>query len=344
MKTLMLLLLGSALLATSAFAGVNININPFEIAQAIHEATQSTPGRVYQSKPAAARPAQKARPKSRSSSTPSPETGQWYEDGRGVPKNYAEVVNGYRKAADQNDPVAQYRLAHCYYFGKGIPKNYVECYKWLLLSAAQGDERARKAMPIVERAISRNEIAEGQSLARDFKPGEMPPTGTAVSEANLSEARPIAFGNVTNRHQDAAPTARVVSQQPETQPETTATPEATATPQETVITWAEISAIYSNHSKKTDLQKTAAWPRFKGKRVTWVGKVVHLQEGWITGLTLQVKMNRDTLVSDVLIQLKDSEKDKAMQLEEGGVVRFTGVLDDWSNFLAMTVNEGEILN
>jgi S1-C subfamily serine protease len=73
MKTLMLLLLGSALLATSAFAGVNITINPYEIARTIHEATQSTPGRVYQSKPAATPPAQKKRPKSRSSSTPSPE-------------------------------------------------------------------------------------------------------------------------------------------------------------------------------------------------------------------------------------------------------------------------------
>jgi S1-C subfamily serine protease len=74
MKTLMLLLLGPALLVTLAFAGVNITINPFEIAQTIHQATQSTPGRVYQSKPAATPPAQKKRPKSRSSSTPSPET------------------------------------------------------------------------------------------------------------------------------------------------------------------------------------------------------------------------------------------------------------------------------
>ena len=71
MKTLMLLLLGSALLATSAFAGVNIQINPFEIAQIIHAATQSMPGQVYQSKPAATSPAQKKRPKSRSSHRPS---------------------------------------------------------------------------------------------------------------------------------------------------------------------------------------------------------------------------------------------------------------------------------
>jgi hypothetical protein len=356
----MLLLLGSALLATSVFAGVNITINPFEIAQAIHEATQSTPGRVYQSKPAATRPAQKTRPKSRSSSTPSPETGQWYEDGRGVPKNYAEVVNGYRKAADQNDPVAQYRLAHCYYFGKGIPKNYVECYKGLLLSAAQGDERARKAMPIVERAISRNEIAEGQSLARDFKPGEIPPTGTAVSEMNLSEARPIASGTaffitedgypVTNKHQDVAQAAKVVNQQPETQPETTATSETTTTPQaapaqpERPISWREVDAIYNLESKKTRLQKDALWSRFKGKKVRWTGKVSHMSEGWFGGLSMQVKMNRDTFTSDLIIDLDSSQKDRAMQFEEGDTVRFTGILREWGTLMPITIEDGEILN
>jgi TPR repeat protein len=136
--------------------------------------------------------------------------GQWYEDGKGVSKNYEEAVNWYRKAADQKDPVAQWRLAGYYYNGKGVPKNYIECYKWLLLSAAQGDERARKATPIVERALSPNQIAEGQRLARDFKPGEIRPTGTAISETNVSEAQPTASGTgffitedgyvVTNEH------------------------------------------------------------------------------------------------------------------------------------------------
>lgn len=136
--------------------------------------------------------------------------GQWYEDGQGVPKNYEEAVNWYRRAAEQKDPTAQWRLAGYYYYGKKVPKNYIECYKWLLLSAAQGDERARKATSIVEKAMSPNQIAEGQRLARDFKPGEIRPTGTAISETNVSEAQPTAFGTgffitedgyvVTNEH------------------------------------------------------------------------------------------------------------------------------------------------
>jgi Ssp1 endopeptidase immunity protein Rap1a len=49
---------------TSAFAGVSIAIDPFAIAQTIRQATQSTPGPVYRSKPAATSPAQKKRSKS----------------------------------------------------------------------------------------------------------------------------------------------------------------------------------------------------------------------------------------------------------------------------------------
>jgi hypothetical protein len=49
---------------TSAFAGVSIVIDPFAIAQTIQQATQSTPGPVYRSKPAATSPAQKKRSKS----------------------------------------------------------------------------------------------------------------------------------------------------------------------------------------------------------------------------------------------------------------------------------------
>jgi hypothetical protein len=332
MKTLMLLLLGSALLATSAFAGVNITINPYEIARTVQEATQSTPGRVYQSKPAATPPAQKKRPKSRSSSTPSPDPsveavksfrraveqddtggqnnlGIAYIKGEGVAKDQVEAVKWYRKAADQNDPVAQRRLAACFYYGKGIPKNYVECYKWLLLSAAQGDERARKGVPIVERAISPNGIAEGQSLARDFKPGEIPPTGTAVSEAN--------------KHQDAAPTARVVSQQPETQPETTATPEATATPQADDSPWhmmnkEQLMAVDEKTLDlafgmllKEDTEALAELAMTDKIRISTGNEKVSLEDtnGWIAATKIAVRMKGSSKIwwcnVDALVEKED---------------------------------------
>jgi len=54
-------------------------------------------------------------------------------------------------------------------------------------------------------------------------------------------------------------------------------------------------------------------------------------------------MNRNTLASDVLIRLKKSQRDKALQLRQGGYVKFTGHLDDWGSIMPITIDDGEIL-
>ena len=95
--------------------------------------------------------------------------GSSYETGEGVPKNYAEAVKWYRRAAEQNNSSAQLRLALCYCYGWGVPKDYVECYKWMLIVGAQ-DETARNATTTMENRMSQQQIAEGQKLAREFKP------------------------------------------------------------------------------------------------------------------------------------------------------------------------------
>jgi hypothetical protein len=148
------------------------------------------------------------------------------------------------------------------------------------------------------------------------------------------------IGHNANQQQTAAATTSTstASSQP------TATPKQTATPQPvSAITWRQVNAIYNLQSKKTDLQKDAAWPQFKGQRIVWTGKVRAIADGWFSGFTLQVKMNRDTFTSDLLIRLKPSEKSKAMQLEEGDTVTFTGILDSWGTLLPITLDDGEII-
>ena len=54
-------------------------------------------------------------------------------------------------------------------------------------------------------------------------------------------------------------------------------------------------------------------------------------------------MNSNTLVSDVLIRLKKSARDKALQLRQGGYVEFSGNLDDWGSIMPITIDDGEIL-
>jgi hypothetical protein len=93
-----------------------------------------------------------------------------YANGKGVTKDDVEAVKWYRKAAEQNHAWAQSNLGALYGSGEGVAKDYMEAYKWRLLAAAQGAEIAKKAVLALERSMSREQIAEGQRLAREFKP------------------------------------------------------------------------------------------------------------------------------------------------------------------------------
>lgn len=96
--------------------------------------------------------------------------GTSYDFGEGVAKDDVEAVKWHRKAAEQNVAMAQANLGACYGLGKGVAKDEVEAYKWFLLAAAQGDEHARKFMAVSESRLTREQIAEGQKLARNFQP------------------------------------------------------------------------------------------------------------------------------------------------------------------------------
>ena len=104
--------------------------------------------------------------------------GVCYANGQGVTEDDAEAVKWFRKAAEQNLADAQYNLGVCYDSGEGVVKDEVEAYKWWLLAAGQGNDDAKYNMTIVENKMSREQIAEGQRLARDFKPRKVPSEGS----------------------------------------------------------------------------------------------------------------------------------------------------------------------
>jgi S1-C subfamily serine protease len=133
-----------------------------------------------------------------------------YADGQGVAKDEVEAVKWFRKAAEQNDASAQFILGLRYYNGQGVAKDYVEAYKWNLLAAARSHEKARTNATILEAGMTREQIAEGQKLARNFKPGEVPASGGDSSAASIAQTRPEYFGTgffitedgylITNQH------------------------------------------------------------------------------------------------------------------------------------------------
>src|SRR6266550_3756399 len=104
--------------------------------------------------------------------------GVCYANGQGVTKDDAEAVKWFRKAAEQNLADAQYNLGVCYDSGEGVAKDEVEAYKWWLLAAGQGNDDAKYNMSILENKMSREQIAEGRRLARDFKPRKVPSEGS----------------------------------------------------------------------------------------------------------------------------------------------------------------------
>jgi len=149
--------------------------------------------------------------------------GACYANGQGVEREEAEALKWFRKAAEQNDAEAQYTLGACYANGQGVPKDYVEAYTWLLLAAGQGNEAAKKNMTSLENQMTREQIAEGQKLARNFKPRQVPFAGSDISGMTIVQTRPESSGSgffitddgflVTNEHvvKDAAQIRLVTS-------------------------------------------------------------------------------------------------------------------------------------
>ena len=88
-----------------------------------------------------------------------------YDDGQGVPQNYAEAVKWYRLAAEQGDSDAQLNLGFMYSKGQGVPQNGVMGYVWASLAAAQGSEAARHNRDISVKQLTPEQLARGQEIA-----------------------------------------------------------------------------------------------------------------------------------------------------------------------------------
>ena len=62
-----------------------------------------------------------------------------YENGLGVPRDFAQAAAWYRKAADQGDPESQNNLGVLYSTGQGVPHDEAEAVRLYRLAAAQDD-------------------------------------------------------------------------------------------------------------------------------------------------------------------------------------------------------------
>jgi uncharacterized protein len=69
-----------------------------------------------------------------------------YLEGWGVPQDYAQAMQWYRKAADQGLAQAQYGIGLMYINGLGVPRDKTQALYWYNLAAAQGHQDAKQAL------------------------------------------------------------------------------------------------------------------------------------------------------------------------------------------------------
>lgn len=96
--------------------------------------------------------------------------GLLYENGDGVPRDYAKARQWYEKAAAQGDGKAQLYLGLQSSFGQGVPLDAVEAYMWYSLAAGNGNMHAPGYRNDLARQMTPAQIAEGQKRAREWKP------------------------------------------------------------------------------------------------------------------------------------------------------------------------------
>jgi len=83
-----------------------------------------------------------------------------------VPRNYAEAIKWYRKAAEQGHAIAQKNLGTMYSKGKGVRQNYVRAHKWFSLAASQGNDLAGNDRDRIVKAMTDDQITQAEKLAR----------------------------------------------------------------------------------------------------------------------------------------------------------------------------------
>jgi TPR repeat protein len=131
--------------------------------------------------------------------------GLHYENGEyDLPKDNAEAVKWYRKAAEQDYRPAQFNLGVCLQKGKGVEQNIVEAYRWFTLSRRPGGpgsghfmiDMSHAKLKELEGQLTEQQIAEAWASAEtvsndplaQWTLGRSHASGKADGEPDFAEA------------------------------------------------------------------------------------------------------------------------------------------------------------
>lgn len=81
----------------------------------------------------------------------------------------SEGARWLQRAADQGHVGGQVNLGVAYALGTGVLQDPVMAHMWFNLAAAKGNEQARENRIKILRRMNREQVAEAQRMARDWK-------------------------------------------------------------------------------------------------------------------------------------------------------------------------------
>ena len=84
-------------------------------------------------------------------------------------------------AARSSDPRAQMDLGYLYEQGKGVPLDYAAAYMWYKTAESGGDGRAREKLKSVSRLMTEQQIRQANAAATELS--NSMPKGEAVQES-----------------------------------------------------------------------------------------------------------------------------------------------------------------
>jgi TPR repeat protein len=88
-----------------------------------------------------------------------------YHDGSTVPKDDAQAVQWFKRAAELGYVRAQSTLGAYYWAGRGVPQDYSKAYFWSQLALAQGDENSKSRLEGLSAQMTRAQVAEARQQA-----------------------------------------------------------------------------------------------------------------------------------------------------------------------------------
>jgi TPR repeat protein len=95
--------------------------------------------------------------------------GVLYSSGRGVEKNEEEAVELYRRAAEQNISEAQLKLGVMYYSGRGGgAKDILAAYAWCKIAATNGNTDAKCYKDNITMKLTPEQISEAETFAKEL--------------------------------------------------------------------------------------------------------------------------------------------------------------------------------